>query len=84
MQPNRPATLRLRSDAIRGAMASQGITSVDRLAAVIGVSRATAFRIMSGSQEPSAAFVAGLRLRLGLPFDLSVEAVEASIAARSA
>lgn len=84
VQQAKPATLRLRIDAIRGAMASQGITSVDRLAITIGISRATAFRIMGGSQEPSAAFIAGLRLRLGLPFDLAVEAVETGSTARSA
>jgi hypothetical protein len=61
-------------------MAAQGIGSTERLAIVIGVSRATAFRIMGGAQEPTAAFIAGLRLRLGLPFDLAIEAIEARTA----
>lgn len=71
-----PAELRLRVDAVRGGMATAGISSIDELATVIGVGRATAFRMMSGKQEPSGAFLAGLRSRLGLPFDLAVEVID--------
>jgi len=65
-------------------MASKGISTTDGLAAAVGVSRATAFRIMNGHQDPTAAFIAGLRLRLGLPFDLAVEAVDDRNEAKSA
>lgn len=59
-------------------MATRGITSIDGLAELLGISRATAFRIMAGTQEPTPAFLAGIRSRLGLPFDLAVEALDPS------
>jgi transcriptional regulator with XRE-family HTH domain len=57
-------------------MAAHGIQSIDALADKLGLSRATAFRIMGGTQEPSPAFLAGCRSRLGLPFDLAVEVID--------
>lgn len=57
-------------------MAAHGIQSIDALADKLGLSRATAFRIMGGTQEPSAAFLAGCRSRLNLPFDLAVEVID--------
>lgn len=81
MTPTRQAaTLRLRVDAVRGAMAAHGITSQEQLAEVLGVSRDTVKRAFSGRFAPGDALIAGLRLRLRLPFDLIVEATERSAA----
>lgn len=67
--------LRVRGDAIRGAMAAQGIRGNEEFARHLGLGLSTVKRVMSGQQQPSAPFIAAARLRLGLPFDLIVEAV---------
>lgn len=76
MQTASAAKLRLRTDAVRGAMASRGITSLDALADRLSLSRATVVRIMSGKHEPSSAFIAGVHTRLGVPFDLIIDAID--------
>lgn len=73
--PTGTPSLRLRHDAVRGAMAAQGITSNEDLARLLGLGLSTVKRVMSAQQQPSAPFIAAIRLRLGLPFDLIVEAV---------
>ena len=77
MNASKPDTLRLRTDAIKGAMAVHGITSQEELANILGVGRATVIRAFSGGR-PGDALIAGLRLRLNLPLDLIVEAVPAA------
>jgi transcriptional regulator with XRE-family HTH domain len=57
-------------------MSARGITSNEGLALVLGVSLATVKRTMRGDQPPSAVFLAALKLRLGLDFNLAAEAVE--------
>lgn len=62
---------------MRGAMSARGITSNEGLATALGVSLATVKRVMGGQQPPSSVFLAALKLRLGLDFNLAAEAVEA-------
>lgn len=57
-------------------MKANGVKGLEELAEVVGVSYATVKRFMGGHQQPSPVFIAGLHLRLDLPFDLIVEAVE--------
>lgn len=59
-------------------MSARGISGNDQLSRTLGISLATVKRVMGGQQPPSAVFVAALRLRLGLDFDIAVEAVESS------
>ena len=59
-------------------MSARGITSNEALALTLGVSLATVKRVMGGQQPPSAVFLAALKLRLGLDFNLAAEAVEVS------
>ncbi|MBO9556728.1 helix-turn-helix transcriptional regulator [Cellulomonas sp.] len=72
-----PATLRLRTDVLRAAMASHGVRTQEQLAQEIGVGRATVVRGFSGRKAPGDALIAGLRLRLGLSLDDFVEVVPA-------
>lgn len=74
---NTPVTPKLRSEPIRGAMASRGLTSYDELADLLGLSRATVIRIMSGKQRPSQPFSSGVHVRLRLPYDLFLDHSEA-------
>jgi transcriptional regulator with XRE-family HTH domain len=73
-----PATLRLRIDVLRAAMASHGVKSQDQLAREINVGRATVVRAFSGRTAPGDALIAGLRLRLGLSLDEFVEVIPAT------
>lgn len=81
MKPIRPATLRLRAEVIRTAMASHGISSQEQLAEEIGVGRATVVRAFAGD-APGSALIAGIRLRLGLDLNDFLEVIPARKAAR--
>jgi len=71
-----PAELRLNTDVVRAGMDAKGLTSLDQLADLIGLSRATVVRVMGGHLSPSPAFIAGLRIRLDIPFELALKAIE--------
>jgi transcriptional regulator with XRE-family HTH domain len=74
---NIPVTPKLKSEPIRGAMASSGLTSYDELAELLGLSRATVIRIMTGKQRPSQPFSSGVHVRLRLPYDMFLDHSEA-------
>lgn len=57
-------------------MSARGISGNEQLSRTLGISLATVKRVMKGDQPPSSTFVAALRIRLGLDFNIAVEAVE--------
>ncbi|MCW2092436.1 UNVERIFIED_ORG: hypothetical protein M2328_005716 [Rhodococcus erythropolis] len=71
--------LKLRRDAIEAAMTVKGIGSTSDLATLIGAGRTTFFDAMAGRTWASESIVAGLRLRLEIPWDFIVEVVEVRV-----
>lgn len=66
--------LTLRVDAVRGAAAAHGVHGNEQLAIRLDQSLSTVKRVMSGEQQPSAAFIASVVVNLGLDFSLFLEA----------
>lgn len=81
MQETEPQ-LRLRSDAIRGAMKARNIPNISSLAQELGASRTTMYDAMAGRVQPGPELIAAIRLRLKLPWDFIVDAVEVPVESR--
>lgn len=79
MQPTSDPKLRLRTDAVRGAMAARSITTYEQLADRLDISLSTVKRVMRGEQQPSAAFIAAVCVHLGLEFAVFLD-VQAPVA----
>lgn len=78
MQETEPQ-LRLRSDSIRGAMKARNIPNISSLAELLLTSRTTMYDVMAGRAQPSPELIAAIRLRLQLPWDFIVDAVEVPV-----
>lgn len=57
-------------------MSSKGISNVEQLAELLGCSKSTVAHAMAGKRPPSVEVIAAIKLRLGLPWDFIIEAVE--------
>lgn len=69
MQEGKPAILRLNTDEILAGMKRHRLKDLQDLADLIGVSKSTVARQVSGREAPTHMVIAGLSSRLGLKYE---------------